>query len=239
MTDTAPQLIWRAFGSLPPAGKTGSKYGFEPCEGLCATCAAPITDGVPFTPRRKVAGIDNDTFSQHGEYARYGTHVCAACAWLYGEPKQMHRAVLVVGDQGWWPTIAQTIPGRPRWRHVLREIVHADAATPMTGVLTADPKPRLWPRAHVASCGAPGFYIHLPDQDISGWYAIELRHVAISLAAVDAAIAAGATKTAALRGLWTAPKLVDAAGIETIERLEERLALLRGRIEFNIAAVIA
>jgi hypothetical protein len=239
MTSTAPHLIWRAFGSLPPAGKTGSKYKFEPCDGCCATCAALVTEGVPFAPRRGVAGIDNDTFSGHGEYARYGSHVCPACAWLYGEPKTMHRAMLVVGNEGWWPTIAQVIPNRPRWRNALSAIARADPATPMTGILTTDPKPRLWPRAQMATCGAPGLYVHVPEQDLSGWHAIDLTHVAKSLAAVDRAVAAGFTKTAALRGLMTSPAMVDKAGIELTERLEQQLSPLRGRVEFGVAAVIA
>lgn len=240
--DTASQLIWRAFGSRAPEGKTGGKYVFEAATGSCATCAAPLTSGVPFEPRRGIAGIagiDNDTFSGHSEYARWGTHVCKACAWLYGDPKRMHRSVLVVGGRGWWPTIAQTIEGRPRWRYILGEVARSAPSTPMTGVLTTDPKPRLWPRTCIATCGVPGLYVHIPEQDISRWAPIDITRLACALRAVDAAVQAGATKTATLRGLFGAPKLVDALGLDMIDRLERELSPMRGTIEFNIAAVIA
>lgn len=236
---TAQQLMWAAFGSPAPEGKTGSLYRFEPAIGCCATCSAPIVEGVPFASRRGVRGIDNETFSGHGEYARWGTHVCRACAWLYGDPKRTGRAMLAIGDRGWWPTIAKPIEGRPRWRRILREIADADPETPMTGVLTTDPKPRLWPRARLASCGAPGLYLHIPEQDISAWSAIDIRGTAVALAAVDAALAAGATKTAARRGLWSVPRLVDQLGVDAIGALEARLAPLRGTVEFSVAAVIA
>lgn len=236
---TAPQLIWRAFGARVPEGKTGGKYKLEKIAGTCATCAAPIKEGVPFQPRRGVAGINNDTFSGYAEYARWGTHVCPACAWLFGDPKRMHRAVLVVGEHGWWPTIAQTIEGRPRWRHALREIALAHPDTPMTGILTTDPKPRLWPRANIATCGSPGLYLHIPEQDISTWRALNLQRIAVCLAAIDLAMAAGATKTAALHGLLASPKLVDKLGLGKVIAIEDRLAPLRASIEFGVGIVIA
>jgi hypothetical protein len=237
---TAPQLIWGAFGNPAPEGKTGSRYRVEPCQGACATCAAPIDEGVPFTPRRGVAGIDNDTFSGHAEYARFGTHVCMACAWLYGDPKRNNRSVLVVGERGWWPTIVQTIEGRPRWRNAFGEIARADPATPMTGVLSAaNPQPRLWPRAQVAACGAPGLYVHIPDRDVSMWTQVDLRRIAVSLAAVDRALAIGFGKFSIARGLWVASDIIDQVGLDATERLEAALAPLRGRVEFTIAVTIA
>lgn len=235
----APGLIWRAFGSREPEGKTGSKYRMEAAVGVCATCAAAIEIGVPFAARRGVSGIDNDTFSGHAHYASWGTHVCPACAWLYGDPKRTHRALLVVGSRGWWPTIAQNIEGRPRWRNVLAEIGAAPPDELMTGIMTTDPKPRLWPRAQLAACGAPGLYLHIPEQDISGWRQLALADVFGALAAIDVALTAGATKTMALRGLWGVSKLVDKLGIDAVAAIERRLAPLRGTTEFSLAVVIA
>jgi hypothetical protein len=239
MPETASELIWNAFGARAPEGKTGSQYRFEPAMGHCAICGAAITEGVPFAPRRGVVGIDNPTFSGYAEYARWGSHVCRACAWLCGDPKRTHRAMLVVGDRGWWPTIAQAIDGRPRWRNILGEIARAAPEMPMTGVLTTDPKPRLWPRAQLATCGRPGMYFHCPEQDISGWRQFDLRTVAQALAAVNAAITIGATKSAALRGIWTMPTLADRHGTKIVDRVERRLAEYRGSTEFMIAAVVA
>jgi len=236
---TAAELMWRGFGSRSPEGKTGSQYQFEPAAGRCCTCGAEIAEGVPFAPRRGVAGIDNDTFSGHGEFARWGTHACRACAWFYGDPKRTHRGCLVVGDRGWWPTIAQEIEGRPRWRHVLGEIGRAGGDAPMTGVLTSDPKPRLWPRAQLATCGAPGLYLHVPDYDVSGWTIFDLRRVERAIAAVDDAIAAGATKRAAFYGLWLQAQLVDRLGLAATAALEAALAPHRGSVELTIAVLIA
>lgn len=246
---SAPHLIWSSFGRPAPEGKTGSAYRFEPADGCCATCAAPIAEGVPFTPRRGVPGIDNDTFHGHAEYARWGTHVCRACAWLYGDPKRTHRGVLVVGERGWWPVIAATkagdeakakaVEGRPRWRYALAEIARAPADTPVTGVLTVDPKPRLWPRAEIATAAAPGLYVHSPDHDWSRWTAFDLREVARALALVDQAVALGATKSACWAGLLGSPKLADRVGLGRLAAIDARIAPMRGSAELLISCLVA
>lgn len=230
---TAPELMWRAFGSRAPEGKTGSRYRFAPATGRCVTCGAGIAAGVPF------AAIDNETFSGHAEFARWGTHACAACAWLYGDPKRTHRGMLVIGAEGWWPTIKADLDGRPRWREALLRIGKAAPQTPMTGVLTTDPKPRLWPRAQLAVCARPGVYLHIPEQDISGWVSFDLAGVRDALDAVDRALALGASKTLALRGLWGSPALADKAGLAAVAAAERALAPLRGSVEMVIAAVVA
>lgn len=61
----------------------------------------------------------------------------------------------------------------------------------------------------VVSCGAPGLYVHIPEHDVSAWHALDLRASARALAAVDAALRAGTTKTVAWRGLWSSPRLMD------------------------------
>lgn len=239
MVETAQQLMWKAFGSRAPEGKTGSLYAFEPADGRCATCAAKITSGVPFASRRGVRGVDNATFYGYPEFVRWGMHVCAGCAWLYGDPKRTGRGMLVVGESGWWPTISQVMDGRPRWRGVLREIAIADPRTPMTGVLTTDPKVRLWPKAMIASCGRPGLYLHSSDDNVSRWAEFSIGRIASVLMCVDWALAAGATKADVRRGLETSTKLVDRYGIGAVAKMESRLSNHRGSNEFIIAILVA
>ena len=243
MPDSASQILWQAMGRPAPEGKTGATYRFEPCGGRCATCAIPIDAGVPFEPRRGAAGINNKTFYGHAEYARWGTHVCAACAWLYGDPKRTHRGVLGVGGRGWWPTISKPVDGRPLWRDVLADVGAERSAlspeTPMSGVLTTDTKPRLWPRAEAATIGSPGLYVHAPDYNWSQATRFDWSGIRAALAAVDAARAAGATKHAIWHGLLLWPALVDKAGLGLVIDLETRLVPWRGMPEGLIATVIA
>ncbi|ACL60549.1 hypothetical protein [Methylobacterium nodulans] len=100
--------------------------------------------------------------------------------------------MLALGDRLWWPTITDPMEDRPRWRGLLGQIGRTAPGTPMTGVLTTDPKPRLWPRMQAATAGAPGLYVHAPDYDWSRWTSFELRDVAAALAVVDEARALGA-----------------------------------------------
>lgn len=235
---TAPRLIWQGSGSPPPGGKTGSKYRFEPCEGVCATCSHPVDAGVPVQPRRGVAGILNATFSGHAEYIAHGTHVCDGCAWLYGEPKSAHRAVLTIGDQTWWPTVSQDVAGRPKWLDVLQNLAAASPDTPMTGVLTLDPKPRLWPRALLADCGSPGLYVHWLDYDVSRWLDFEPRKMLDALSMLCDLLGRGVTKREMMLGALNS-RLIDKFGMRECVRVEQELADLRGSPEFTIATAVS
>ena len=235
---TAPRLIWWGSGSLPPGGKTGSKYKFESCDGVCATCHFDIDRGVPVQPRRGIAGILNKTFSGHAEYIAYGTHVCDGCAWLYGEPKLSHRAVLAIGDEAWWPTISQGMDGRPKWHDALRSLLDASPDTPMTGVLTVDPKPRLWPRARVARCANPGLYVHWTDYDVSRWMDFDALEMLRALSDVSEALCLGVTKREIMMGAATT-RLVDKLGFSECMRIESAMAAIRGSSEHYIATLVA
>lgn len=132
MISTSPQLIWRN------AGEPGHKYAEEVHDGVCATCAAGIGVGVD------TEQINNPTFSNHAEFFKFGTHVCRACAWLYGDPKRTHRNVLAVGGDLWWPMISaeSATEDRPSWLELFGRLKNLPPETPMCGVLTTDPKPR-------------------------------------------------------------------------------------------------
>lgn len=241
---TAPQLAWRALGGPAPQGKTGGQYRFEKvAEGsVCATCATPIEEGVPFTPPRGVKGVDNPTFHGYAEYVRFGTHVCAACAWFYGDPKRTGRGLLVLGGEAFWPLLGQAgkAPGdRPRWRGLLGRVGRSPPATPMTGVMTVDPKVRLWPRMLIATAGAPALYLHSPGHNWSRWTPFDLEATGEALTLCDRAIALGATRSAVWRGLLIQPTLADKAGLDTVLALDAALAPRRGTAELLIACLVA
>jgi hypothetical protein len=239
---SATQLIWAAAGHPATEGKTGSRYQLEQSPGRCATCAVPISDGVPFEPRRGVAGINNGTFHGHAEYARWGTHVCAACAWLFGDPKRTHRSILVLGESIWWPILGQpteATEGRPRWREVFGCLDYVARDTPMAGILTTDTKPRLWPRIRMSLADAPGLYIHSPAHNWSHWTHFDRGSVAAALQLVDAAMALGATRMAAWQGLAGNTKLLDHHGLDAVLTLDESIQPLRGGAELLIACLIA
>lgn len=239
---SASGLVWAAAGRPAPEGKTGATYRLEAAAGLCATCAAPIAEGVPVMPRRGVAGIDNETFHGHAEYFRFGTHVCAACAWLYGDPKRTHRSVVAIGGSLWWPKLGPAAEGRPRWRTVLADLAgcgHTAPGTLVAGVLTTDPKPRLWPRMTLSMAAAPELYVHSPDHDWSRPTAIDPDAVRAALFLVDEALASGASRRACWHGLLGSQKLVDAAGLDRLLQIDAALAPLRGGPTLLAACLVA
>lgn len=159
MTDSASQLIWQN------ADEPGHKYHEESYGGPCATCSAYTEIGIG------TGQINNKTFSNHSEFFKFGTHVCPACAWLYGDPKRAHRNVLAVGDELWWPMIGvdSATEERPSWLDLLTTLPDDfDGDESQCGVLTTDPKPRNWPRMRLGTAHRTALYVHAPDYDTAG-----------------------------------------------------------------------
>lgn len=184
-SQTAPQLLHRNLGHPPP------KWPLEPYAGHCATCGAPVAEGVP------TAQIDNPTFSRHSEFFR-GSHVCVACAWLYSDPKGIrsgdpdtqgakHRAWLAYGDVALWPTVSQdaATPKRPSWRSLLGVLEALPPSTPVAGLLTKDTKPRLWPMVQLTTRARFGLYVHLPELDLSAYTPLDLPRLIEACALVE------------------------------------------------------
>lgn len=227
---SAPVLIHRA------AGYPLHKYAEEPHDGVCATCATAIEVGV------STESINNPTFANHAEFFKFGTYVCRACAWMYGDPKRTHRNVLVVGDELWWPMISadSATDERPSWGGLFGLLYHEPEDyppdIPMTGVLTTDPKPRLWPRSRLASIGSPGLYVHAPDYDVSEWRTFDLEHLIECARRIRPALLTGYAKTRIYTGLLSdyakAKKDLDAA-----ISMERRLQEVRGSPEFVPALI--
>lgn len=188
---SAPDLIWRNAGEPP------HKYAEEPYGGLCATCGAPTETGVS-TDR-----INNPTFSNHAEFFKFGTHVCRACAWLYGDPKRTHRNVLAVGDELWWPMISaeSATEERPSWLDLFRRLPGYPPDAPLCGVLTTDPKPRNWPRMRLAAVAECGLYVHAPDYDVAEYRMPDVASVLGISMHVRTALLAGFSKISIYHGL--------------------------------------
>lgn len=190
---SASQLIWRN------AGEPSHKYTEEFYDGsfACATCAALTETGI------HTDQINNPTFSNHAEFFKFGTHVCRACAWLFGDPKRAHRNVLAVGDELWWPMISveNATEERPSWLELFRRLEDMDSELPLCGVLTTDPKPRNWPRMQLSTVGAPGLYTHAPDYDVAEFRILDVATVLGISMHVRAALSAGFSKLACYHGL--------------------------------------
>jgi hypothetical protein len=151
---SASGLLWRNSGQPAP------RWPLEQAEGYCATCGAPIREGVP------TEAINNPTFSRHGDYWRFGSHVCAACAWLYGLGKAKPGNLIAYGGQVASPLIA---PGeRVSWGELLPVLAALPDGAPVAGVMTTDVKPRLWPETPLTTRAAFALYVHAPEYDHSG-----------------------------------------------------------------------
>lgn len=162
---SASQIVWLA------AGSPEAQWPMESHGGHCATCGQSMSHGVD------TSRINNISFSRHADFFRFGSHACPACAWLYSFPKQTHRNLLAVGGETlYWPMISwdSATPERPSWYAALCAINSMPADIPVVGVITTDPKPRLWPRAKVATIGSFGLYVHVTDWDRSGYVRLSL-----------------------------------------------------------------
>lgn len=192
---SASNLCWEASGRP----EVSQRFKTEVARSMCATCGAAI-NGTAVT----VASIDNNAFSERHESFKYRSpHVCLPCAWLYGAgrskpgnffctPSVFEQTVI---------SLESVVEDKRPWLHVLLDAAHLPVDTPCTGVLTTDVKPRLWPRAQLASIGNFGLFVHAPDYDTSQWVGFDLHEM---LEIVDIAIPAlqlGFSKASLYHGL--------------------------------------
>lgn len=236
---TAPQIAWASAGSPAPTKLVSRKEGRAPValvahDGQCATCGGTMESGMP------VADVLNETFSQHGDYLKWGTHVCPACAWFFTDPKQHHRAFLGAGDLFLWPVLgeASVTEDRPLWRNALRRLVDLPEDTPAVALLTTDPKPRLWPRVQAGTAARLRAYVHSPDDDLSATVELETVDLLSAIDLIEGALAAGFNRATVRRGLLSDIKTAgkDLAGAV---RLEGKIAAIRRRSVFIPAVLLS
>lgn len=229
---TATQHTWTAAGQ-PPHG-----YPVEPApDGRCATCGGAHQDGhaVP------LAAIETPTMAAHGDNFRtWGKHVCHACAWLYQAGKGRPGNFIALPDRYEETVISldSVVANKRPWITILRELATLPPETPITGVMTTDVKPRLWPRMRLTTLGQMGLYLHAPDYDVSAWTRFDLHACLDAIGAMLPALAAGYPKARLYHGLWTDGKRAIKDPAATLA-LETAIAPHRGHDHFLPALIAA
>jgi len=139
--------------------------------GFCATCACKI-DGVAVEKEQ----LQGEAFSRNSDFLKFGNYVCLDCAWMYSYPKITHRNVLACNDWCLWPMISHdtATEERPSWLNALQLFASFDKEAEAVGVLTTDPKPRLWPMTNTVTRDDFGMYIHAPDYNTSSFVSFSL-----------------------------------------------------------------
>lgn len=229
---TAPQLAWTAAGCPRP----NEKYKISPASGICSTCGAGI-DGDAVA----ISEIDSKAFSNHSESFRFGgTHVCIACAWMYGMGKgRPGNYIAVPGcfEQTVISLDSVVLDKRP-WLTVIREIADLPPETPVSAVLTTDVKIRLWPRARLATIGNFGLYVHCPDYDISQHIDCDLRDLLKIIDTMLPIMRAGFAKASIWYGLYRDHARMT-KNLDCAPEWESRLQQARGNPAFLPALLMA
>lgn len=167
--------------------------------GPCATCGVLLVIGVP------LSAVETPTMANHADYFRFGSrHICPACAWLFDAGKGRPGNFVVFGDRIEYTVISLDSPvtdKRP-WLHVLRDLAGLPPATPVSGVMTTDVKPRLWPRARLATVARFGLYLHAPEYDVSEWREFDLAEALQIIGVLLPVLAAGFAKASLYHGLF-------------------------------------
>ena len=192
--NTSSVLAWRAAGR-----PRQEKYKTSEFSGICTTCGTPI-DGDAVA----VSEIDNATFSNHADFFRFGTsHVCSACAWLYGAGKGKPGNFIATPERYEQAVISldSVVEDKRPWLEVVSDLVQMPTYTPVTGVLTTDVKPRLWPRARVCTVGSFGLFVHCPDYDTSQFLEFDLAELIELIGLMRQPMLAGFSKQAIYFGL--------------------------------------
>jgi hypothetical protein len=88
------------------------------------------------------------------------------------------------------------------WIEVLADIAAMPGNTPVSGVMTTDVKPRLWPRARLATVARFGLYLHAGEYDVSEWREFILPDCLDLIGKMIAPLTAGYAKTSLYHGLF-------------------------------------
>ena len=199
----------------------------------CATCGVESTQGVA------TKTLLTDTFSKHADFLRFSDHVCVPCAWMYSWPKEHHRNVIAIGDRIWWPMIGvdSATEERPHWSAMWDAIMAAPPEAPVSGVLTTDPKPRLWPSVLVGTADAPSLYVHCPDYDVS--FSAQFPRIEVDAAreVIGRALIAGYPKRSIYHGLASDKRMMK--DLKSGLQLEAELKPHRTSRSFLAALLIA
>jgi rubredoxin len=168
----------------------------------CATCGADVhlVDGSAV----HLSQIETPTTANHADFFRFGSkHLCSACAWLFNAGKGRPGNYIATPERFELAVISveSVVEDKRPWLAVLRDLQCLAPNVPVTGVMTTDVKPRLWPRSRLATRGAMGLYVHVPDWDVSEFRAFDLDACLQAIDVMLPMLAAGYAKASLYFGL--------------------------------------
>lgn len=200
-------------------------------DAYCGTCGQHVKQAVHQN------NVNNPTFSQHGDFLK-GEWICAGCVFMYKQGKaKPGNYIAVEDDQFYYLAIADTGDKKP-WSKMLVDLIKMSPSTKVTGVLTTDVKPRLWPRSNIATISDFGLYLHAPDYDVSEYRAFDLQSCIDCIAVINKAMALKFTKASIYQNLFGYHKIAI-KDLTSTQTLEAELSVLRANAAFIPALIIA
>lgn len=221
-------LFWKA------AGQPAIKSAIHNCNGsYCACCGVEINEGV------LVEDVAGTAISRQNEMFA-GEYVCQSCAWMCEDATQKNRNVLVLGNEIYWAMIGieSATSERPSWLDLLHKASLMPVDVAIQGVLTTDPKPRLWNMSKPCTIGNFGLYVHCTDYDISDFVYFDLQECLHISNYIIELLKLGYSKRACFFGLLSDLKKVKKDPLGIIQ-YESKLKELRQSKAFIPALLIS
>ncbi|HEY8136280.1 MAG TPA: hypothetical protein VIF61_00470 [Methylocystis sp.] len=179
--------------------------------------------------------------ADHANVFRFGsTGVCDACAWLFSAGKGRPGNFVATSNKLEYAVISleSVVTDKRPWIEIIRDLAALPKDARVTGVLTTDVKPRLWPRCRVATIDRFGLYVHATDYDFSQWVDFGLADCLAAIDAILPALRRGWSKASVRSGLFADHARASSDPAQALV-LEQSLAPLRGRPEFLPALIMA
>jgi hypothetical protein len=221
------ELIWQNLGS--PQGK----FELYECDSFCCTCGIKINLGAR---KNDFIGI---AFSRQSEFTRFSEFACAACAYMYSFPKENHRNLIAFNKEIHFPMISHdsATEERKNWYEVLKKVLNEKPKL-ITGIITTDPKPRLWCMLELVTYDNFGLYIHNPDYNISEFFYFDLSKCLDYAELIIQCLNLGFSKQACFTSLLSDLKKANKDLKKALE-LESKLKSIRNTKEFIPALMIS
>ena len=225
-TLTPSRLIWQHLGEpdVPAA--------IEPIAGYCATCAQPISEGMP------IEQIVTHEFYGGSDFLKFGTHVCRPCAWLYKSHRTQPHSFFATESELFWPTVNTFSSDRPTWQTVLTRFATDSSVMLAAALLTTDTKPRVWPYARVSAREQFRIYVHAPDFGMARLVPLDLPLLPELYGEIEQAIALGYSKRSIRGGLY-ADRKAFAKDPEAWQREHVLASSGKTRDTFTVALITA
>lgn len=221
---THTQLCYQEAG-CPPL------ESLQTTDAYCATCGQHTRQAV------NQNDINNPTFSQHGDFLK-GEWVCPACTFMYRQGKARPGNYLAIEGHGFNYLAISAEGDKKSWNEMLADLVKLPKNTKVTGVLTTDVKPRLFPRAQLATVGDFGLYIHAGDYDVSEYRDFDLDDCLQAIDLINEALSLKFTKGSIASNLFDYFKIAT-KDLAVTQDLELRLSKIRDNPAFIPALIIA